>query len=200
MKSDRATDTRDHLLATGTDIILGKGFAAAGLAEILGAAGVPKGSFYHYFDSKEGYGVALLERYFAESLARIDRLLADRMLDGRSKLEHYFAGWAAEPGQADSCGNRCLAVKLSGEVCDLSDDMRRALEAGMGRVTERLAAIIVLGRADGSIAAGPEAAQLAGALYQLWLGSALIAKVRHSAEPFAIARRGTATLLGLKER
>ena len=64
------SDTREHLLATGESIILGKGFSAVGLAEILGCAGVPKGSFYHYFRSKEQFGTALLERYF-------DRYLAD---------------------------------------------------------------------------------------------------------------------------
>ncbi|HSC80258.1 MAG TPA: TetR/AcrR family transcriptional regulator [Chitinolyticbacter sp.] len=202
MKSDRTTDTRDHLLATGADIILGKGFAAAGLSEILGAAGVPKGSFYHYFESKEGYGVALLERYFEASLSRIDQLLADRELDGRAKLDVYFDAWHPEHGAAEnetSCSSRCLAVKLSGEVSDLSDDMRRALEYGMARIIERLAAIILIGRADGSIGPGEDAGQLAAALYQLWLGAALVGKVRHSTQPYAIARSGTAALLKPKE-
>jgi len=57
-------DTRDHLLATGEAVIRGKGFAAVGLAEILGEAGVPKGSFYHYFKSKEAFGAEMLARYF----------------------------------------------------------------------------------------------------------------------------------------
>lgn len=58
------SDTREHILATGETIILGKSFSAVGLAEILNTAGVPKGSFYHYFRSKEQFGVELLQRYF----------------------------------------------------------------------------------------------------------------------------------------
>jgi TetR/AcrR family transcriptional repressor of nem operon len=49
-----ATDTldvRDKILATGQRIMGGKGFSAVGLNEVLTAAGVPKGSFYHYFGS-----------------------------------------------------------------------------------------------------------------------------------------------------
>jgi TetR/AcrR family transcriptional repressor of nem operon len=51
MVKKRFEDTREHLLAIGEHIILGKGFAAVGLAEILATADVPKGSFYHYFAS-----------------------------------------------------------------------------------------------------------------------------------------------------
>ena len=48
----RHDNTRQHILETGQRIIVGKGFASVGLNEILSAAGVPTGSFYHYFDSK----------------------------------------------------------------------------------------------------------------------------------------------------
>jgi AcrR family transcriptional regulator len=57
----RHDNTRQHILETGHRIIAGKGFASVGLNEILKSAGVPKGSFYHYFESKEQYGQALLE-------------------------------------------------------------------------------------------------------------------------------------------
>ncbi|KAF0811526.1 HTH-type transcriptional repressor NemR [Andreprevotia sp. IGB-42] len=193
--SKRSQDTRDHLLATGASIMLGKGFAAVGLTEILGTAGVPKGSFYHYFDSKEGFGVALLQRYFDDYLGQVDQLLADRELSGRAKLDVYFNAW--QPPQTTECaGSRCLAVKLSGEVCDLSADMRGTLERGMAQVIERLTAFILIGRADGSIPAGGDAGQLAAGLYQLWLGAALLSKVQQSAQPFKAAQSATAALLG----
>ena len=56
----RHDNTRQHILETGLGIFAGKGFASVGLNELLKAAGVPKGSFYHYFESKEQYGQALL--------------------------------------------------------------------------------------------------------------------------------------------
>jgi TetR/AcrR family transcriptional repressor of nem operon len=46
-------DTRSTILATGRRVMGAKGFSAVGLSEILGEAGVPKGSFYHYFGSKD---------------------------------------------------------------------------------------------------------------------------------------------------
>ena len=54
---------KDHLLDCGERLIAHKGFVGVGLAEILSTAGVPKGSFYHYFGSKERFGEELLLRY-----------------------------------------------------------------------------------------------------------------------------------------
>lgn len=66
-------DTRQHLLDTGYRIMAVKGFSGVGLNEILQSAGVPKGSFYHYFKSKEQFGQALLEDYFRVYLADMDQ-------------------------------------------------------------------------------------------------------------------------------
>jgi len=62
-------DVRENILATGQRLMAGKGFSAVGLNEILADAGVPKGSFYHYFGSKDAFGEALLEHYFEAYLA-----------------------------------------------------------------------------------------------------------------------------------
>ncbi|QDQ25670.1 TetR/AcrR family transcriptional regulator [Chitinimonas arctica] len=187
-------DTREHLLATGAAIMLGKGFAAVGLTEILAAAQVPKGSFYHYFESKEAYGVALLERYFGMYLSRLDELVANTELTGRAKLDQYFAAWRCASDESD-VPSRCLVVKLTGEVCDLSESMRAQLEHGIAAVIERLVVYIETGRADRSIPAGPPADVLARSVYQLWLGSALLTKVQNNTEAFDFAQAATERML-----
>ena len=70
------SDTRQQLLDTGQRMMVLKGFTGVGLNEILQTAGVPKGSFYHYFKSKEQYGQALLEEYFENYLADMDQRFA----------------------------------------------------------------------------------------------------------------------------
>ena len=70
-----ARDVRQEILDTAQIIISGKGYAAVGLNEILAAAGVPKGSFYHYFESKDAFGEALLESYFETYLEDLDAML-----------------------------------------------------------------------------------------------------------------------------
>ena len=63
------TDVRQHIIDQGKAIITRKGFAGVGLNEILSAADVPKGSFYHYFKSKELFGEAMLADYVTGYLA-----------------------------------------------------------------------------------------------------------------------------------
>ena len=50
--TQKMSDVREKILATGQRIIAGKGFSGVGINEILATVGVPKGSFYHYFGSK----------------------------------------------------------------------------------------------------------------------------------------------------
>lgn len=186
-------DTRDHLLATGEAVIRGKGFAAVGLAEILGEAGVPKGSFYHYFKSKEAFGAEMLARYFARYDSQLEVLLERPGATARACLLDYYARWARHEG--GNCQQACLAVKLSGEVADLSEPMREALAAGMAGIRERLALAIRAGQADGSLHPALEAEALAATLYTLWTGAELLAKVQRSGEPLRHALRQTEVLL-----
>ena len=55
--------TKETIIETGIDVLLRKGYNEAGLKEILDSAGVPKGSFYHFFPSKEAFGIAVLDAY-----------------------------------------------------------------------------------------------------------------------------------------
>ena len=54
---------RLHILNTSSDLILRKGFSGLGLQEILQSCEIPKGSFYHYFKSKESFGCELVQYY-----------------------------------------------------------------------------------------------------------------------------------------
>lgn len=186
-------DTREHLLATGEAVIRGKGFAAVGLAEILAEAGVPKGSFYHYFKSKEAFGADMLVRYFSHYGEQLERLLSRPGASARDCLLDYYRRWASHEG--GNCQQACLAVKLSGEVSDLSEPMREALANGMKGAERRLADSIRRGQADGSIDAALAPDQVATALYTLWVGAELMAKVQRSSLPLQQALRQTELLL-----
>lgn len=193
-RQTQTSDTREHLLATGEAIILGKGYAAVGLAEILAQAGVPKGSFYHYFRSKEGFGVEMLQRYFEDYDLRLLQTLQQGEGSARARLLHYFQLWHQRYAAGD-CHQGCLAVKLSGEVSDLSEPMRQALADGMGRIVLRLADAIRAAQQEGSLAGSLDAEQSAQAVYALWIGCSLLHKVLHQLQPLDVALAQTETLL-----
>ena len=123
------TDTRQHLLETGHHIMAAKGFSGVGLNEILRTAGVPKGSFYHYFASKELYGQAVLEAYFATYLDAQKLRFNDSSTPAAQRLLGYWQQWLLCNSSA-SDDQKCLVVKLSAEVADLSEAMRVTLRDG----------------------------------------------------------------------
>ena len=113
--AQETSDVRHSILETGQRIMAGKGFSAVGLNEILTAAGVPKGSFYHYFGSKDAFGEALLENYFEDYLANLDEILCQPDLTMAQRLMNYFCEWQ-ETQSFFNCQGKCLAVKLGAEV------------------------------------------------------------------------------------
>ncbi len=189
-------DTRERILSTGQALILGKGFSALGLSEILSAAAVPKGSFYHYFQSKEGFGVAMLERYFADYQIRTNQILLNEAVPARERLINYFAVWQQQ-AESSACHKLCLAVKLAAEVSDLSEAMRLALTAGMQGITQKIAVVLQEVQRDGHISAEVNTAELAEFLYATWVGASLLSKVHLQMRPMEVAMQQTKKILGV---
>lgn len=194
-------DTRERILLTGESLILGKGFSALGLSEILGAAAVPKGSFYHYFQSKEGFGVAMLERYFADYQLRLRRELQEDERPACERLIAYFGGWLVQ-ARASSCNKLCLAVKLAAEVSDLSEPMRQALTVGMQSITAVIADVIREAQTEGQLRGQlqgqlqeQDALELAEFIYATWVGASLLSKVHLEIRPLELAMQQTKVLL-----
>lgn len=189
-------NVRDKILATGQRIMGGKGFSAVGLNEVLAAAGVPKGSFYHYFGSKDAFGEALLEAYFDAYLDDMERIFRQPGKNKAGQMEDYFAAWQDNQSFED-CQGKCLAVKLGAEVADLSDSMRAALDRGTAAIIAGMADAIKAGQAEGVFPNQEDATQLAQSLYQLWLGASVMVKIVRTPQPFDTALLTSRQLLGL---
>ncbi len=189
-------DTKTHLLAVGYQLLVQKGFSAVGIKQILDTAGVPKGSFYHYFASKEAFGEAIIQSYFEHYKHRLQAISAQD-ISAQQKLYNYFQYWYDT--QQNECDHeKCLVVKLSGEVSDISEPMREALEGGYQQTLNWIGEQVKAGWADGSIpkVANIAAESIAKRWYYAWLGASLIAKTSRSNLPLAEVWQMTATELG----
>ncbi|MEM6161248.1 TetR/AcrR family transcriptional regulator [Erwinia sp. P6884] len=189
-----SNDVREHILSTGQRIMAGKGFSAVGLNEILTDAGVPKGSFYHYFPSKEAFGVAMLQRYFDDYLAELDHTLSQPGNTMAQRLMNYWQQWQDSQSFSD-CQGKCLAVKLGAEVADLSDSMRLTLKAGTSGIISRLAQALAAGVAEGSLRIEDQPGKVAESLYQLWLGASVMVKIVRNTAPFESAMAVTRQII-----
>jgi len=189
-----SNEIRDHILATGQRIMAGKGFSAVGLNEILTDAGVPKGSFYHYFSSKEAFGVDMLARYFDDYLAELDATLSEPGLTMAQRLMNYWQLWRESQSFSD-CQGKCLAVKLGAEVADLSDSMRGTLQTGTAGIIARLAHALEAGVEEGSLSIDDKPSRVAESLYQLWVGASVMVKIVRNTGPFDSAMSMTQKII-----
>jgi len=190
-------DVRQHILDQGKAIITRKGFAGVGLNEILTAAAVPKGSFYHYFKSKELFGEAMLADYVQGYLAEMEAVLSQPGQSAAQSLMAYWASWTSASLDGSACDCRCLVVKLSSEVADMSEPMRMTLLDGTNRIIARLALAIAQGRVDDSLPKVADPAHMASTLYQLWLGAAMLTKLRRDDSALRAAWQATLGMLEL---
>lgn len=171
----QTNETRQHILDMGYELIVAKGFTSVGLSMLLKHAQVPKGSFYHYFKSKEQFGETLITDYFHKYMEWLNGIFNNNHFSANERLLNYLRHWI-ELNQGVCGAQRCLVVKLSAEVSDLSEPMRLALNKGADGVISAIAQCIESGIQDGSIKVS-NAQESAEFLYQIWLGGSILYKL-----------------------
>ena len=134
-------NARQALLDAAKRIMAHTGFRAVGLNEVLSQAGVPKGSFYHYFSSKDAFGEALMQDYFLSYLANMDSIFADPAAPAAERLLRYFEEFR-ERQSADDFQSGCLVVTLGPEAANFAGPMRGELNSGVSQIIDRLERII----------------------------------------------------------
>lgn len=172
---------KQQLVAAGLDLLHSKGFNATSVQDITDAAGVPKGSFYNHFASKETLGLEVLERY-AEAAASLCAVLDDASLPPKARLRRYFDLLIGANTATDyHCG--CLLGNFSAELSNQIPAVREALRRTFDGWAERLAGVIAEAQRDGSVTAPQPALELAHFIIDAWQGAVLHAKAVHGRAP-----------------
>ncbi|MDD0813351.1 TetR family transcriptional regulator C-terminal domain-containing protein [Curvibacter sp. HBC28] len=178
-------DVREALLRHGLEVLTEKGFVAAGLDELLSRARVPKGSFYHYFDSKEAYGLALIDHYADYFARKLERHFSQPDRPPLQRLQAFVED--AQNGMAQYDFRRgCLIGNLGQEMNALPDAFRARLLATFEDWQARLAANLRAAQQAGELAALADVAALAAFFWIGWEGAVLRAKLERSAAPLSL--------------
>jgi TetR/AcrR family transcriptional regulator, transcriptional repressor for nem operon len=176
-------EVRLRLLDAGRELIHTRGFAASGVKDITDAAGVPKGSFYAYFPSKEAFGVAILAHYWSDIETRLLPLLEADGDTGKRVATFFHA--LADDHEAGDFLLGCLIGNLSLELGGTSEPIRAELLRILGDWNEALTAVVRSGQAEGAdVRTDLKAEELASLLIEAWEGAALRGKVTRSRTPY----------------
>jgi TetR/AcrR family transcriptional repressor of nem operon len=175
-------NTKAALLEAGKRLFLEKGYNNAGIEAILHEAGVPKGSFYYYFENKEDFGLQVLNRFSECYNANIDQCLGDASVSPLERLRRYFES-ICERLESQQCRNGCLVGNLSQEMADQSEVFRARLEEIFEAWVDRYAACLEEARKSGEIPAHLDVHELAEFWLNSWQGAVLRAKTMRSTVP-----------------
>lgn len=175
-------DTRERLLAAGEELFGRLGFHGCGINEVLHQAGVPKGSFYHYFASKEEFGVVLIERARDVHLQAMREILGDRRLGPVARLRAVFAAMRTECGQRGTTFE-CLIPKLALETAQLSEPVHAAVQCAYRQWSALIAQVLREAQLAGEIDSRHDPERLANVLVMLWEGAAIRMQIDRSLQP-----------------
>jgi len=182
-------DTRELLLRAGLEALTEKGFAATGIDEILRRVGVPKGSFYHYFKSKEAFGAELIERYGVYFEHKLERHLTDESLPPLDRLRAFIA--EAQAGMIKYEYQRgCLIGNLGQEMGALPESFRVLLNGVFADWQVHVARCLSEAQAAGEISKRANCTQQAAFFWIGWEGAVLRSKLERNPEALNIFTEG----------
>jgi TetR/AcrR family transcriptional repressor of nem operon len=176
-----AKSTRDHLIDVGVGLMHQNGYNATGLADILKAADVPKGSFYHHFGSKEDFAAAALERYGMRAREHA-AVLNDTTIPPLKRLQRYFSDLMKIYGQKGAIPG-CMMGRFSLEIAEESPPLRKRISASFDRWQHTIATVIQQAVAQKELPAGTDPESLAGFLLNSWEGALLRSQAEKSNAP-----------------
>lgn len=188
-RSLQSLDTRELLVRAGLAALTEKGFSATGIDEVLKRVGVPKGSFYHYFDSKEAFGAELIERYASYFGYKLERHFTDGSKKPLDRIRAFVDDARAGMARYDF-GRGCLIGNLGQEMAALPDSYRARLNAVFSDWEQRLTRCLEAAKQQGEIPATVDCAQASAFFWIGWEGAVLRAKLERSAAPLEIFSHG----------
>jgi len=176
-------DKRTAILTSGAEAMLHKGYHGTGVQEIVDGAGVPKGSFYHYFNSKEDFALAAMEHMSCDGITTFEAALED---DGRSPRQRIMVAYGnavAAIEAARDYAKGCFVGNMCQELADTHAAVAEKAEYLFRRYTAPLARCIRRGQAAGEINTDADPDKLSEAIFNSWEGAVLRMKSSRNSQP-----------------
>lgn len=193
-KSGEAGATGEALIRAGVIAFSEKGYSSIGLEELLGSVGVPKGSFYYYFASKEAFGLAVIDAYTAYFTRKLDAWFGDERVLPLERIRNFAAD--AQAGMARYDYHRgCVIGNLAQDMGALPEAFRERLTDVFADWERKLSRVLSSALARGDIGSDSDCDELAAFFWVGWEGAVLRAKLERSGRPLELFARTFLTQL-----
>lgn len=176
-------EVRSRLLTVGRDVVHDRGFNGCGVQDITAAAGVPKGSFYNYFDSKEAFAAEILEDYWQSIEDRHGPILYDARIKPLVRIRKFFRALTDDHGKNDFALG-CLIGNLSLELSNGSEEARAKLLALFARWQGAIAACLREAQERNELDRKENTQELAAIVIEAYEGAVMRGKIEQSGEAY----------------
>jgi len=184
-RKERRALNRTRLLRTGAEFLSQQSYAATGVDQIIAQAGLTKGTFYHYFVSKEQFALEVVDLYANYFNQRLDAYLLNDATDPLERLSGYVSD-SIRSLERDNFKRSCLVGNLSQELGAQDSALVPALEAALAGWQRRVAACLRQAQARAEVASHLDAEELSAFFWMGWEGALLQAKLLKRAEPLSL--------------
>jgi TetR/AcrR family transcriptional repressor of nem operon len=181
----RCSDARDRLLSSAAKLVHERGYSAVSVSDICEAAGLKKGSFYHFFPSKRDLVLAVIDE-FGEAQAKKMAAALDPALTAREQLRRMFALTGiglAESQRCDGMVRGCPLGNLVLEMADRDEQIRQKLAQVMAGFEAAVAQVLERGVKRGELELS-DPPRVARAVVAYFEGAMMLAKTSNDASVF----------------
>ncbi|MEE9422454.1 MAG: TetR/AcrR family transcriptional regulator [Gammaproteobacteria bacterium] len=192
-----STDTQQRIIESARELIYSRSYTDVGVAEICEHAGVKKGSFYHFFPSKQNLTLAVLDTLYLEfkndllDQAFSAQLMPLQRLDKMAELIYRFQqDIFTDTGQMYGCPFGNLGVELSTQ----DEAIRHKIDAIFTKMKSCIRQALVDAVEQGDVDA-IDVDATADAILAYIEGSMLVAKTRNDPE---VLRRLLPAMRGIR--
>lgn len=173
---------KEQILEAGMSLMYLQGYNATGIQDIANAAGVPKGSFYNYFKSKEDFVSELLTRYTDDTVEFLKTQLRTGTESPIHRLRVMLEHWAENMfgPQYNGCG--CLMGNMTQELSNQNERIQAVTEREFARLEEQFVACFTEAKVNGELKDDVDVNELGTFVYNGWQGTLIRCKAEGTGE------------------
>lgn len=171
----------EDILKTGMELFRTNGYHKVGINQILEECGIPKGSFYNFFQSKEDFAISIVKKYGQDSLHMIQQFLREKSLSPLERLKSFYT-MLIDSNETDDYAGGCLINTLSNEVGRNVDSLAIASNESFKMWVKEIALCVKEGQELGEITNAYSDLELAEYMHAGLYGSFSRMKVTRSRE------------------
>lgn len=176
MDAGNLSPSRERIINSATTLMFRDGYEATGIQSVAEAARVPRGSFFHYFPSKEQLGIVVIQRFARASEQRQIAAFENEQQSPTARLRSFFAA-ANDRIIEDDFTRGCLIGNFTLQLSNTSEPIRQVLAQVADETIDRIGRVLQAAKDAGELDPDVDPAELAELIWSSWEGAVLRSKL-----------------------